>query len=51
MQLRKFLPVLAVHRQQLEEQMADLTATLDEVQEHEKEAIALLHKIEKTRDN
>ena len=51
MQLRKFLTVLAVHRQQLEEQMADLTATLDEVQEHEKEAIALLHKIEKTRDN
>ena len=51
MQLRKFLTVLAVHRQQLEERMADLTATLDEVQEHEKEAIALLHKIEKTRDN
>ena len=51
MQLRKFLTVLAVHRQQLEEQMADLTATLDEVQEHEKEAIALLHKIEKTSDN
>ena len=51
MQLRKFLTVLAVHRQQLEERMADLTATLDEVQEHEKEAVALLHKIEKTRDN
>ena len=51
MQLRKFLTVLAVHRQQLEERMADLTATLDEVQEHEKEAVALLHKIEKTSDN
>ena len=31
-QLRKFLAVLAEHRKQLEEQMADLQANLDEVQ-------------------
>ncbi|ODU61101.1 MAG: MerR family transcriptional regulator [Comamonadaceae bacterium SCN 68-20] len=42
MQLQKFLDVLAQHRRQLEEQMADLQANLDEVKEHEKEARALL---------
>ncbi len=42
MQLQKFLDVLAQHRLQLEEQMADLQANLDEVKEHEKEARALL---------
>lgn len=41
-QLQKFLDVLAQHRLQLEEQMADLQANLDEVKEHEKEARALL---------
>ena len=46
-QLRKFLTILAAHRQQLEEQMADLVANLDEVKTHEKEARALLGKIEK----
>ncbi len=46
-QLRKFLLVLADHRRQLEEQMADLEANLDEVREHEKEARALLLKTEK----
>ena len=37
-QLRKFLAILAQHRQQLEEQMAELQANLDEVRTHEKEA-------------
>ncbi len=41
-QLRAFLDVLAQHRRQLEEQMADLLANLDEVKVHEKEARALL---------
>ena len=41
-QLQKFLDVLAGHRRQLEEQMADLQATLDEVKEQEKEARTLL---------
>ena len=48
-QLRKFLAVLAQHRRQLEEQMADLQANLDEVKVHEKEARALLARAEKTR--
>jgi len=46
-QLRKFLAILAAHRQQLEEQMAELEANLDEVRTHEKEARALLARIEK----
>ena len=46
-QLRKFLAVLAAHRKQLEDQMADLQAQLDEVKVHEKEAKALLGKVEK----
>lgn len=50
-QLRKFLVVLAQHRKQLEEQMADLTATLDEVRAHEKEALLLLRKVEGLGDN
>ena len=50
-QLHKFLTVLAQHRKQLEEQMADLTATLDEVREQEKEAQALLRKVENLGDN
>ncbi|WP_372824514.1 MerR family DNA-binding transcriptional regulator [Polaromonas sp.] len=41
-QLTKFLAVLGQHRQQLEEQMADLQANLEEVKVHEKEARALL---------
>ncbi len=41
-QLKKFLVVLAAHREQLEQQMADLHATLDEVRSHEKEARRLL---------
>jgi DNA-binding transcriptional MerR regulator len=41
-QLRKFLVVLAAHRAQLEQQLADLHANLDEVRTHEKEARRLL---------
>ena len=41
-QLKKFLVVLGIHRAQLEQQMADLHATLDEVRSHEKEARRLL---------
>ena len=41
-QLKKFLVVLATHRAQLEQQMADLDVTLDEVRAHEKEAKRLL---------
>ena len=43
-QLEKFLRVLADHKRQLEEQMADLLANLDEVKLHEKQARALLAK-------
>ena len=46
-QLRKFLTILADHRRQLEEQMADLVANLEEVKVHEKEAKALLNKLNK----
>ena len=48
-QLRKFLTVLAEHRAQLEQQMADLHVTLDEVRSHEKEARRLLSDGEKKR--
>ena len=41
-QLKKFLAVLAGHRSQLDKQMADLQANLEEVKAHEKEARALL---------
>ena len=47
-QLTKFLTVLAQHRKQLEEQMADLQANLEEVKAHEKEARTLLTKAAKT---
>lgn len=41
-QLKRFLAVLGEHRAQLEQQMADLAATLDEVRAHEREARRLL---------
>ena len=47
-QLRKFLTILAQHRQQLEEQMAELQANLEEVRTHEKEARALLARMDKS---
>ena len=43
-QLKKFLDVLAVHRKQLEDEMTDLEANLDELKTHEKEARTLLAK-------
>ena len=43
-QLRKFLDVLTVHRQQLEAQLSELKATLQEVREQERDANALLRK-------
>ena len=46
-QLHKFLLVIAEHRRQHEEQMADLEANLDELREHEEEARELLAKLEK----
>jgi DNA-binding transcriptional MerR regulator len=44
-QLEKFLLVLGQHRTQLEEQMSDLQANLDELKVHQREARALLGKI------
>ena len=41
-QLQKFLDVLAAHRTQIEEQMADLQANLEEIKVHQREARALL---------
>ena len=43
-QLEKFLVVLADHKRQLEAQMAELQANLEEVKSHEKEARSLLNK-------
>ena len=42
--MTRFLDVLALHRQQIEEQMADLQANLDEIKVHQREARALLAK-------
>jgi len=54
-QLQKFLLVLADHQKQLEEQMADLQANLDELKVHQREAKALLvkslHKGNSTTNN
>lgn len=43
-QLQKFLAVLANHQKQLEVQMTDLQANLDELKLHQREARALLAK-------
>ena len=48
-QLRKFLAILAQHRRQVEEQLADLQANLEEVQAHEREARVLLNRTEKVK--
>jgi DNA-binding transcriptional MerR regulator len=45
-QLKKFLMILSEHRAELEGQMAELVANLDEVKVHEKEAKTLLAKSE-----
>src|SRR3982751_5198463 len=50
-QLRKFLAILAQHRQQLEEQLAELQANLDEVRTHEREAKALLARLERDKQD
>jgi chaperonin cofactor prefoldin len=42
--LHKFLQVLADHRRQLESQLREIEANLDELTLHEKEARALLAK-------
>ena len=44
LQLQKFLLVLADHQKQLEEQMMDLQANLDELKVHQRETKALLAK-------
>ena len=46
-QLEKFLLVIAEHQKQLEAQMMDLQANLDELKVHQREARALLAKVEK----
>ncbi len=48
-QLKKFLAVLGAHRAQLEQQLADLSVTLEEVRAHEKEARRLLAEGERRR--
>ncbi|MDH5540677.1 MAG: MerR family DNA-binding transcriptional regulator [Rhizobacter sp.] len=50
-QLTKFLVVLATHRSQLEQRLADLHATLDEVRAHEREARRLLAATPKAAGN
>jgi DNA-binding transcriptional MerR regulator len=49
-QLKKFLAVLAAHRSQLEQQLTDLHATLDEVRAQEREARRLLSAGDKAND-
>ena len=44
-QLKRFLEVIALHRQQIEDQMADLQANLDELKAHQREARSLLAKL------
>ncbi|WP_313303233.1 MerR family DNA-binding transcriptional regulator [Diaphorobacter sp.] len=45
-QLRKFMEILAQHRKQLEAQMTDLQAQLDEIREHENESLMHLQRLE-----
>lgn len=46
-QLEKFLQVLAQHQQQLEAQMTDLQANMDELKVHQREAKSLLAKAQR----
>jgi len=48
-QLKKFLTVLAAHRAALEQQMADLQVTLDEVRAHEKDVRRVLADAERRK--
>jgi DNA-binding transcriptional MerR regulator len=50
-QLEKFITVLAEHRQQLENQMREIQANLDEVKQHEKEAKQLMAKYRRIENN
>jgi len=44
LQLEKFINVLSEHKKQLENQMREIQANLDEVKQHEKEAKQLMSK-------
>lgn len=44
LQLEKFMQVLSEHRKQIESQMADLQANLEEIKAHQREARAMLVK-------
>lgn len=46
-QLEKFLQVLAIHQQQLEDQLTDLQANMDELKVHQRDARALLVKCQR----
>jgi DNA-binding transcriptional MerR regulator len=48
-QLKKFLTVLGAHRTEMEQQLAELQAQLDEIKSHEREAKNLLAKHEKNK--
>ena len=50
-QLQKFIAVLAEHRKQLELQMQEIQANLDEVKQHEREARQLMSKHANTEKN
>jgi DNA-binding transcriptional MerR regulator len=50
-QLEKFLEVLADHQKQLEAQMTDLQANMDELKVHQREARALLVKAQKKAES
>jgi len=45
-QLQKFLDVLARHREQVEGQLADLQANLEEIKTHQREARTLLSRMD-----
>ena len=48
-QLKRLLAMLAAHREQMEQQMAELEATLEEVRSHERETRRLLAEAEKKK--
>ena len=48
-QLEKFLAILAVHRKQMQVQLDDIQANLEELRMHEKEALTLLKKVDKAK--
>ena len=50
-QLEKFITVLAEHRKQLENQMREIQANLDEVKQHEKEAKQLMAKYRRSANH